>query len=168
MLTAVQDTPAFVRAALDAVARIDGAVARVRLHPGDDRAAVQAALREAGAASGTLTSGGSLADLVLAADVVVAQVSTVVAESILLDRPTLVVDMHGRGGYEDYARAGASEPVTDLADLPEMLRRALDDDAMRARMADGRADYVRAHFLAADGRSAERVAAVVGEVAGAP
>jgi hypothetical protein len=164
ILTSVLETPAFVAACLDAIALVPGAVPRVRLHPIDEAAPVARTIADHALPPEVLTSRGALAELVLSSDVVIAQYSTAVAESVMLDRPTILVDLLGRGGWEAYADAGVCDMVRVAGDLPAALARALGDERARSAMAAARERYVADNFLALDGRSGARVASVVAEL----
>jgi CDP-glycerol glycerophosphotransferase (TagB/SpsB family) len=113
-----------------------------------------------------LVADGTLADLVLASDAVIAQMSSVVGEAIMLDRPTVVVDLLQRGGWAGYAATGACLTALTESELAASVRGALEDDDVRAALAAARSAYASDHFLALDGRAAERVAHVVADVAG--
>jgi CDP-glycerol glycerophosphotransferase (TagB/SpsB family) len=113
-----------------------------------------------------LAAEGTLADMVLASDAVIAQMSSVVGEAIMLDRPTIVVDLLQRGGWAGYAAAGACLTAFTESELTASVRRVLDDDDVRATLAAARSAYVADHFFALDGCAATRVAHVVADVAG--
>jgi hypothetical protein len=166
ILSAAQETPAFLRASLDAVQRIVDATPRIRLHPSEDASAAEAVVAERRLPTSTLVTAGTLADLVLASDAVIAQMSSVVGEAIMLDRPTIVVDLLQRGGWAGYAATGACLTALTESELAASVHDLLEDDAVRATLAAARSAYVSDHFLTLDGRAAERVAHAVADAAG--
>lgn len=127
---------------------------------------MRALLAELGLSAAVLTESGTLAELVVASDAVLAQFSTAVSEAIMLDRPTIVVDILRRGGYGASPESDAALVALDADDVVVMLRRVLDDAPTRETLAAARSKYVEDHFLALDGGASRRVATVVVEATG--
>jgi hypothetical protein len=84
----------------------------------------------------------------------------------MLDRPTVVVDLLGRGGWDGYADTAACLSAASAAELPAALACALEDEDVRLGLAAARAAYVADYFLVLDGGAAARVAATVAEACG--
>ena len=164
VLGSIQETPRFVAAALDAID--EPAQARIRLHPGDDRPSVRAVLSERGLPEDVLVDDGTLADLLIAADAVVSQISTAVAESILIGRPTVLVDPIGAGRTGGYDAGAACHIVRDSAALPDAIDRVLHDEDLKARLAEASHAYAEDHFLHLDGKAGHRAAQAIAAVAG--
>ena len=162
ILSGGQDRHAFLPACLDAVASVGG-LPRIRLHPSEDPAPVRDMLAKLGLPEAVLTEEGTLANLVVASDAVLVQFSTAVSEAIMLDRPTIVVDILGRGWYGAPRDSDAALIALSADEVAVMLRRALKDAPTREALAAARSHYLEDHFLALDGGAARRVATVVAD-----
>jgi len=161
ILTAAQETPLFLRAVLAILSEDARLVPTIRLHPSEDPQPVSELLDELGLPREVLADRGSLAVLIRGSDVVVAQHSTVVSEAIMLGVPTVVVDLLRRGGWAAHAESEACITARTPAELARALKLALDDEPTCAALRAAAAGYVADHFLALDGRAAQRVAAEV-------
>lgn len=160
ILSSGQGTVEYVAASLDAVQSRPDLVPVIRLHPSDNPQPLRAELRRRGLPD-TVMPRIELLELLVLSRVVISQWSTVVAEAALAGRPTVLVNLLHLPGAESYVDAGICIPVDEAAGIAPALTRVLDDPDMAARLDDARAAFVQRFFHHADGRAAERVAAVL-------
>lgn len=156
------------RAIYAALAALPEAQVVVKLHPEDRDGSLERDLAaEAGLRACRVLRGGDASELVHASDLVLVFFSTVGHEAILLDRPLIQIRTGpGEGPIISFTDEGGALDGSRLEELPALVRAALYDDATRGRLRQGREAYVRRHVHALDGRSAERVAALVVRAAG--
>ncbi|MFQ5459092.1 MAG: CDP-glycerol glycerophosphotransferase family protein, partial [Myxococcota bacterium] len=137
------------------------AVLVAKLHPSEDPGPYRAAA--AGDPGIVIVPHGAIAlyDLLSHADAVLTYHSSVGVEAMLLDRPVVSLESFGEENPLPYAREGAAAAARTAGELAGVLRREVapgrDADARRER----RARFVRDNLLAADGKSAERVAELI-------
>lgn len=164
-----EDKRRALRAVFTAVGRIPEVQLLVKLHPEDrDGTMERAAAAEAQLARVRFLSAGDIWPLIHASDLVIVFFSTVGYEAIVLDKPVLQIHLDGPEAEPyRFTDEGAALGVEKLEDMEGAIRAALFDPSARARLQEGRRAYLRAHVHALDGRSAHRVADLIGRVADA-
>jgi glycosyltransferase involved in cell wall biosynthesis len=160
ILSANQNTVDYVTQCLQALATRSGLTPLIRLHPGEDRTAVRKLLKAEGYPDRTLVS-GQLAEAILAADLVISQISTAVSEAVLLDRTVVLVNFQNLAGGEAYVESGVCLYVTDRGELAKAIQEALDSPLARAKMSDTRAKFISRFSFKTDGCAAQRVVEVL-------
>lgn len=165
VLLALQDdhTGEYVARALDGLARVAGIRILVRPHHWQNRRVldevVEAAIRKG--APATLRTGDDIGTLLRAVDVVVSQYSTVLVEAALMGTPGISLTLSGGLNALDLVREGIALGARSEAELATVTARAL---AMDGRALDAVRDHAEALVGPFDGRSTERVAALVDEL----
>ena len=86
----------------------------------------------------------------------ISQISSVVAESILIGRPTVLVDPIGAGRTGGLDAGSACHIVRDARDLPHAVERVLVDEDLRRDLVAARGEYVEEHFFRLDGGAGRR------------
>lgn len=134
----------------------------VKTHPGQDSDPYARMLAREGTGRERLIT-GRLYEILLVAAVVITEVSTVAMEALLLGKPVVetslsVIPRHG------YAGSGVGLGVPPDGDLVAALRRALTDPPTIAELAARRRAFIAEYLGVADGRAAERVLDVVGDL----
>ncbi len=81
--------------------------------------------------------------LLMAADVVVTQMSTTGTEALLLGKPLVIVNLSGRPDTIPYVEYGAALGVYRSGETTNALERALTDDGVRRRLTEGRDRFTR-------------------------
>ena len=109
----------------------------MRPHPSEDVDELDAALTAAGGPARGVTRNGDLADVLAAASVVVSQLSTVIAEALLADRPVIVADFAEQEGWTLYKESSACLLASSAGGAREALTRVRSDADLRSRMASG-------------------------------
>lgn len=102
-----------------------------------------------------------LYDLLSIADVVVAIHTTVGLEALLSGALLVSVNLTGRPDRIDYAKRGVAIGVYEEAGLADALRRALFSAEVREELRRAIPDFLAAYAGPLDGRSAERVVALI-------
>lgn len=160
-----RDVPAGVlRQTVVALARATAAVGRahllIRPHPAQAEMELHTALASVPGAPVTVARTPALHAALAAAALCVTVFSTTGLEALLLERPLLAINLTGRPAMIPYVEAGAAFGAARADEVEAALRRAL-DPALQQAMAPARAAFVRDHLGPLDGRSLERLGAVV-------
>jgi len=134
-----------------------------KLHPASDDALHDRVENEVGTAPVARSRTDFQACVAVADLVVVHGPSNGVIEAVLMGQPTIVID-----GFEGAPAVWSVR--SDSAAIEAALAEALAGDSLgkfRARLAEGRDEFIRRYNVANDGAAAERVADVASRVAGA-
>lgn len=155
------DFPALVRA----VDALPGVKALIKPHPAEPEDAYAADLRAAGATRvRVLPPGADLMELLHAADGLVTVESLAAVEALVLRRPVLVLSMPTH--LRELVDAGAALGVPAGEDPTSALRDMLFDEAVRARLEQARALYLRYVAQGVDGGATARIVGLLRETAG--
>ncbi len=100
----------------------------------------------------------NLYDEIKAADLVVGVTSTALMESVLLNRPVIVLDLFSQATAESHVALGLSKRVIEI--VPEDIEDYI--TFYRSAAFDRKRDeYVKMYFHKLDGKSAQRIAAII-------
>jgi hypothetical protein len=160
VLTADQASPEMIRVVLETAARRTRTAVRVKLHPCESVLNARTLLDQLHHPQETLVE-GRLKDVIMVSTIVICQVSTTILETILFDKPVIVVNARRLSIAEEYKAGAFCLYVEDLAELPGKINLLLDDAASRASLAAARPAFVARELFAADGNSSRRVAEVI-------
>jgi len=141
------------------------AILVVKLHPSEDPAPYRAAIGGDRGVILVLHGKVDLYDLLAASEAVLTFHSSVGAEAMMLDRPVVSLEAFGEENPLDYARAGAAACARTAEDLARALREDVAPGTRVPERRHARERFVRDNLLAADGKSAERVRAVIQSLA---
>jgi len=157
------DFPALVRA----VDSLPGVKALIKPHPAEPENAYAADLRAAGAVRvRVLPPGADLMELLHAADGLVTVESLSAVEALVLGRPVVVLSMPTH--LRELVEAGAALGVPAGEDPTAALRDMLFDEAVRARLGQARARYLRHVAQGVDGGATARIVGLLRETARRP
>jgi UDP-N-acetylglucosamine:LPS N-acetylglucosamine transferase len=92
-----------------------------------------------------------------ASDLVITIYSTTALESMILDKPVLIVNFEKGPDRVPYVRSGAALGVYDEKDLEEGIKKALYDREIREKLEKARKDFVYDYSYIQDGKATERV-----------
>lgn len=146
--------PALVRAA----AAMPDVRMVVKTHPAETPEPYQR--DAAGAAQVTVApASADLAALVAVSRLVVTVNSTVAIDAMVLDVPSLVVDLPNN--LSPFVAAGVMTGAGTVADLAPILRQALTDEEARAAWTVRRDAFLERYAISSDGRSARRAAEAI-------
>ena len=160
VLSSKQDTLGYLRQCLPLLAMRSGLVPLVRPHPGEDVTPVRDLLRTGGYSDRVLVRGQPV-EAMLAANLVISQISTAVSEAVLLDRPVVLVNFQKLFGAEVYVESGVCLYATNREELDKAIQEALHSPLVRAEMGDARAEFISRFFFKTDGCAAQRVVEVL-------
>lgn len=108
---------------------------------------------------------GRLYDAIRQADAVLADISTVAFEAILLGKPVGIVNFTGRevsSNYpQAYVKSGAALPISGKGDAASQLRRMLHDKKTASALQKGRERFIRGQAGRLDGKASKRVADLI-------
>jgi hypothetical protein len=165
VLTATEDLVEVVTAAVNAARMVDGARPVLKLHPNQTVERIRGTVDELGLDASCIYT-DKLLELIVASDVVVSHFSTAAQEAMLIGRPLVLASF---GGEAWRAAPFLGTGLVRLAESPDDLERelvaALNDDGWAARTRADYAEFIATRFAGLDGRSAERVGAVVDDLA---
>ncbi len=161
--TTIPTTEAQVRAVACAVRTMGDVMLVVKPHPSEEPSLHARVLCEESVLQGCVVT-GYLPELLVLADAVVTEFSTVGLEAAFLGKP-VVWTRYYRGPAFLAAGASVGETVDDPEHLAGAIRRALDRSAGEGRAAS-ESVFMREQFSEPDGRAAERVAVVVRKLCG--
>lgn len=123
-------------AVLDLTQRVPGLQLIMRLHPGEDVAALRELAEERGA-DAIIQPDAPLESLLSAGDVVVTQTTTAGLWAMRAGLPVVYLNAHCERDWLPFARSGAALGVYELEDLAIAVRRAIDDGQLRRTLAEG-------------------------------
>ncbi len=161
--TTIPTTEAQLRAVARAVRSMGDVMLVVKPHPSEDPSLHARVLREESVPQGRVVT-GYLPELLVLADAVVTEFSTVGLEAAFLGKP-VVWTRYYRGPAFLAEGASVGETVEDPEHLADAIQRALDRSAAGEHPVDESA-FMRDQFSEPDGRAAERVAAVARQLCG--
>jgi UDP-N-acetylglucosamine 2-epimerase len=167
----IGDTHASIGAAFPALVRavdsLPGVKALIKPHPAEPEDAYAADLRAPGAARvRVLPPGADLMEILHAADGLVTVESLSAVEALVLGRPVVVLSMPTH--LRELVEAGAALGVPAGQDPTAALRDMLFDEAVRARLGQARARYLRHVAQGVDGGATARIVGLLRETARRP
>jgi len=147
----------YLRKCLEVIASRADLTPLIKLHPGvDDPKPVRDMLGQLGYPETILTE-GQLGQAMLPSDLVISQISTVVSEAAIFEKPVILVNF-GDFPYADlYVNQGICLYVTDPADLPSAIEKAINDQRVVAKMTAAQREFVSQFFFRIDGCASQRV-----------
>lgn len=108
-----------------------------------------------------MSRAGELADVLAASDLVVSQLSTVISEAVLADRPVVVADFDRQEGWSAYKDSEATLVASTADELADAAA-SVQDPKVAERLRQGRARLVDDFFGGRDGHAADRVVEALG------
>jgi hypothetical protein len=155
--TAGQQTEALIAGLGPLRESIGDAELRIRPHPSEDLDAIAGAFARAGGDPHHVTRAGELGDVLAAADLVVSQLSTVISEAVLADRPVIVADFDRQQGWSAYKDSDATLVAANGEELASASIAISSSRKVREQLRGGRARLVDDFFNGRDGHAAARV-----------
>jgi len=152
-------TRRLLRAVYDGLSRDPAMQLVMRLHPADDMADCE---RMAWEQRGVMFADGALYGWLRKVDVVVTQASTVGLEALFVQKPLVIVNLTGEDDLIPFVKEGVAVGVSRAEDILPAVRNAF---GHVSRSEAARRRFVEMYAGAVDGRSAERVASFVAEIA---
>jgi CDP-glycerol glycerophosphotransferase (TagB/SpsB family) len=135
-------------------------VTLVKPHPSDDIAAIAGLLRRS-RYKDTVRLCTQVVEGLLAADVVISQISTVICEAAFWRRPVVLVDFEGVVGWDVYKQAGMCVQVTKESELTPAIDAVLSGQLPDSEMRRAQQEFSARYFLTPDGFAARRVVQVL-------
>ncbi len=161
--TAAQGTEALVSALGPLRDAIGAAELRIRPHPSENLDAIAAAYGRTGGNPAHVSREGELGDVLAASNLVVSQLSTVISEAVLADRPVIVADFDRQEGWSAYKDSDATLVAASEEELVAASASIDSDPELRERLRAGRTHLVDDFFDGRDGHAAERVVEALGD-----
>lgn len=112
-----------------------------------------------------ITKNASTLELLTACDIIIGAESTLDYEAMILDKPVIIVNLGNRPDSLPFVRENAAIGVYKSEDVLPALKNSLFDKKTKENLAKGMAKLIEAHCYKIDGRSAERAAEIVKEMA---
>jgi UDP-N-acetylglucosamine:LPS N-acetylglucosamine transferase len=148
----------FLSKCLQELAALPGLMFVIKPHPGSDNPRlVRKMLQENGYQDVVLVQ-GQIGEWLQSADLVISQISTVVTEAVLLDKPVILANFLKIAGAEPYVDAGVCLYITAPSDLKEAVDKIMNDQATFTRLKVARQAFLSQYFFRIDGKSGQRVA----------
>jgi len=102
-----------------------------------------------------------LYELLSVADLVISVASTTALESIMLDKPVIIIDLFNTFEYSPYVQYGVAIGVYKEENILPAVRNVLYNDHARKKLAEARKKFVYEHAYIQDGKASERVANLI-------
>jgi hypothetical protein len=112
-------------------------------------------------------AGADLYGLIRLADLVVTGISTTVLQSLLLDKPVVMIDIKEKSffpshhEYVPYVKDGVAFGIHQIEDFSPVIQDALYDNEKRKNLFVNRKEFVYNHAYIQDGKASERVADLI-------
>lgn len=154
-----------VRSVLEAMGQIPEAQLVIKLKADDQsHQRVRSLARRYGRGPVVILRSIRWPELFVVADVLVIWHSTVGIEGLLYGLPMVTVNLTGRADRVDYAKRGVAIGVYEEGALSGAIRAALFDSEVRENLGQAVPDFLSTYAGPLDGRSAERVLALINEM----
>jgi glycosyltransferase involved in cell wall biosynthesis len=137
----------------------------VKVHPREELGHYQAFLPRLDARGVIVKKDLDLNALLQASALVITGFSTVALEAMIFERPVLVVNLTGEPDPVDYVKSGAALGAYSAEDIVTQMKRLLTDAHVNEELAEARRRYVTAQLYRTDGQAAQRVAALIQQMA---
>lgn len=113
--------------------------------------------------------GSNLHDLIRASDVVITGISTTGLETLILNKPLIIVCAKSEyfpsdWEYIPYISSGVAFGVNNMEDLPRTITTALYNSQERDKLTANRAKFLYNHIYLQDGKASQRVADLILEM----
>ncbi|MCK5018758.1 MAG: glycosyltransferase, partial [Candidatus Peribacteraceae bacterium] len=105
-----------------------------------------------------------LTELLMISEIVITDLSTVGLEAMLLNTPVITVNFTGKPDAMPYASSGAAIGVSDPNKLKEAVQSILNNQDTKNRLQQNAKIFLKDYLYKLDGRSAERVNALIEEM----
>lgn len=158
----------YLAACVEAARSVPRAVLVVRPHPGDNPRHLARILGDLGLTGGAIATEPPLIELLMAADVVVAQPSTAIAEATLAQVPCIITSQGENTGWEEFEDTGIAIPARGADEIHAAIVDLVTDSPARAAMLEAHRRFAASHFGPIDGGAADRVADVVDRLVADP
>ena len=160
ILSSGQDIVNYIRQCLQVLSTQSECAPLIKLHPARDPKPVRELLRQLGYSDEIMIE-GQLIEALMVADLVISQISTVVSEAVLLEKPVVLVNFTNMVAADAYAEAGICLYVTEPHELAGAVQKALNDTSVRAQLSAARTEFISRYFFKTDGCAAQRVVEVL-------
>jgi hypothetical protein len=137
----------------------------VKVHPREELGHYQALLPRLDARGVIVRKDLDLNALLQASALVITAFSTVALEAMIYERPVLIVNLTGEPDPVDYVKSGAALGAYSSEDIVTQMKRLLTDAHVNEELAKARRRYVTAQLYRTDGQAAQRVAALIQQMA---
>jgi CDP-glycerol glycerophosphotransferase (TagB/SpsB family) len=139
----------------------------IKVHPYEDPTDYQQAVKKLGLEI-PVSKEIPLYDLINASDAVMTGISTTGMETLIFNKPLLILNLYRQPEYIPYVSQGVALGIHDAGDIPECIRAALDDQPTKDRLASNRAGFLHQHLYLQDGKASERVADLIRQMVKRP
>lgn len=158
-----QNVSHFISTSLRHLATRTNCLALVKPHACDDLAAIVRLLKRTSSHSRARLCTQLLEGLLMA-DIVISQISTVVAEAAYLRKPIIMADFEHVAGWDAYTRSGICIRVTRESELSAAVNTILPGGAAGEAMQVAQVGFSEQYLGRSDGQSASRVVNALEEV----
>lgn len=156
---------AFMGAILRAARRLGQLNIVVKVHPREDTEPYRDLLREEGAGDAPVVADFPVPELLHACDLLVSSYSTMTLEALIVGTPVVVLGVPGEAEYYPFDKQGVVATASDELELGDAFRELLFNGGPTEEVAIRKQRFVLEQAYARDGRSSERVAGLIGDLA---
>jgi len=136
----------------------------IKIHPHESPTDYQRAVREKGWDI-PVSKDIPLHELINASDVVLTGVSTTGLETLIFNKPLIILNFYNQAEYIPYVSSGVAVGVDKARELPAAIRKVLRDPQTKEKTACNRETFLHQHFYLQDGKASQRVSNLILEVA---
>ncbi len=132
----------------------------IKLHPYEDAAAYQHAVKELGW-NIPVSKDIPLHEMINASDAIMTGVSTTGLETLILNRPLIILNFYNQAEYIPYVSEGVAVGVNRARELPAAIRKVLYERQTEEMTARKRENFLHQHLYLQDGKASQRVADLI-------
>jgi len=136
----------------------------IKLHPGEKDGAIYESYAKKYKVKVTIVKDSNSFELIAVADLVITRYSTTGTEAVVLNKPLIILNLSGEKDLASYVDEGVALGVYNENGLIVAVESVFCDKEVIKRLKSNREKFVQDHCYKLDGRSTERIVALIDEV----
>ncbi len=138
----------------------------IKLHPGLEEQIndYQVILNSINYENAIIVKDFDVSSLLTSCSIFLSNFSTMAMEALILDKPTVIVNIFNDSEYYPFVSSGAAIGVSNINDLGSTVQRITTDHLLEQEMKQSRETFVREHAYKDDGNASKRVACLIREM----
>jgi len=153
----------FIKKVLPACQKFPDVQFVIKIHPYEDPTDYQRAVKELGW-NIPVSKNIPLHELINASDAIMTGISTTGAETLIFNKPLLILNLYNQPEYITYVSDGVAIGIYHAEDIPKSIRAVLSDQQAKDQLASNRAGFLYHHLYTQDDRASERVSNLILEM----
>ncbi len=137
----------------------------IKLHPLEEQiTAYQSILKDINCDTVAVVKDFDISSLINSCSIFLSNFSTMAMEALILEKPTVIVNIFNDSEYYPYVSSGAAIGVSSINALGPTLQRVFTDQIFEQKIKQSRSNFVYEHAFIADGNASKRVACLIREM----